>query len=424
MTEDFLHYLWVNSLFAKDKLFTKQAEPIEVIHPGVANTDSGPDFFNARVKIGKTIWVGNVEIHTRSSDWLKHNHHTDKAYDSVILHVVESCDSQVKRVSGEEVPTLELKYDKRLLDNYLKLISGNSWIPCQDKIGDLEDLFIQNWMDRLATERLELKSDDILKRLDKNLNDWEETLYQFAGRSFGFRLNSQPFELLTQSIPLKYLLKHSDNLFHIEAMLFGQAGFLNAETGDEYYMHLKKEYDFFKAKFSLKPIEHHLWKFLRLRPSNFPTIRIAQLSYLIFYQQNLFSKLIEARSLQTIRNLFQLKTSEYWNSHYLFNKEAVIREKRFGKQAIDSLLINAVIPVIFSYGRLISGDSHKNLALELLQSIKPELNSIVTAWKQNKIYAQNAMDTQALIQLKNFYCNHKKCLKCAIGNKILLKSIN
>jgi hypothetical protein len=423
MTEDFLHYLWINQLFTKQKFSTTSGEAIEVIHPGVANSDAGPDFFNAKIRIGKTIWVGNVEIHVRSSDWLRHNHQSDKAYDNVILHAVSSADTILKRSSGEEIPTVELLYDKRLYDNYLKLISGNEWIPCQDKIGELEPLFIHNWLDRLAAERLEVKSEVILNKLDKNLNDWEETFYQMIGRSFGFRLNSSPFELLTQSVSLKHLLKHSDSLFHIEAILFGQSGFLSGADGDEHYMRLKRDYDFFRSKFSLQPVENHLWKFLRLRPSNFPTVRIAQFSALIFKHKTLFSKIIESNSFESIRDLLDVRPSEYWNSHYQFNRKSLIKEKKLGIQAIDSLIINAVIPVIFTYGSTVKGSSYKEYALELLQSLPAEVNSIITAWKRNKIPASNAMESQALLQLKNVYCDKKRCLHCSIGNKILLKSI-
>ena len=424
MTEEFLHYLWINQLFIKQNFSTANGEAVEVIHPGVANSDAGPDFFNSKIKIGNTIWVGNVEIHVKSSDWLRHNHQSDKAYDNVILHVVATADTNIKRLSGEEIPSVELQFDKRLYDNYIKLISGNYWIPCQDKIAELEPLFIQNWLDRLAAERLEFKSEEILKKLDKNLNDWEETFYQMNGRSFGFRLNSTPFDMLTQSVPLTTVLRHSDSLFQIEAMFFGQAGFLNAEGGDENYVRLKKEYEFFKSKFSLQPLENHLWKFLRLRPSNFPTVRIAQFSSLIFKHKTLFSKIIESSGVESIRDLLDVRPSEYWNSHYQFNRKSVVREKKLGNQAIDSLIINAVIPVIFTYGRTVKGSSHKEFALELLQSLPAEVNSVITAWKRNKIPASNAMDSQALLQLKNVYCDNKRCLKCSIGNKILLKNIN
>ncbi len=423
MNEEFLKYLWVHRLYSKESFHTTTGEILEIIHPGVPNSDAGPDFFNAKINIGGTIWVGNVEIHLKSSDWFRHNHQTDKAYENVILHVVEKNDLIVNRANGEEISAVELKYDKRLLDNYLKLISGDRWIPCQDKIEIQDNLVIQNWLERLATERLENKSEEILQKLKNNHNDWEETFYQLLARSFGFRLNSTPFELLAQSLPLKYLLRHSDRLFQIEAMLFGQAGFLNVYKGDEYYTRLKKEYDFFKAKFSLKPLEKHLWKFLRLRPSNFPVIRIAQLSALIFKQSNLFSKILDCQILQSIRNLFDVRTSEYWDSHYMFSKEAVVRVKKLGKQAIDSLIINTVIPVIFTYGMVHSDSKYKNFAFNLFLALPAEVNSIITGWKQNKIFATNALDSQALLHLKNNYCDNKRCLQCPIGNKILLKFI-
>jgi hypothetical protein len=423
MTEDFLHYLWMNQLFFKENLKSIQGEELEIIHPGVANSDAGPDFFNARIKIGNTIWVGNIEIHVHSSDWVKHKHQSDKAYENVILHVVADHDIPVVRESGEELTTLELVFDERLYRNYIKLVYANGWIPCQDRLSDIEKLFLNNWMDRLATERLELKSGEILKTLEANQNDWEETLYHFIGRSFGFRLNSDPFGLLTKAMPLRILLKHSENLCQIEALLFGQAGFLDSGEGDEYYMKLRKEYIFLKKKYSLKSLEKYLWKFLRLRPSNFPTIRIAQFSALIFKHHTLFSSITETISLHELRDLFNVLPNEYWLSHYQFNKKSIIRQKRLGKQAVDSLIINAIVPVLFTYGRMVSGDSYKDSAQKILQELPAELNSIITSWKRNQIIPDHAMDSQALIHLKNHYCDKRKCLKCAIGNKILLKAI-
>lgn len=423
MTEDFLHYLWINQLFFKENLKSTQGEELEIIHPGVANSDAGPDFFNARIKIGNTLWVGNAEIHINSSDWIKHKHQSDKAYENVILHVVAHYDIPVTRESGEEIATLKLVFDERLYMNYIKLVSANGWIPCQDRLRDMEKLFLNNWLDRLSAERLEIKSEEIVKTLEANQNDWEETLYYFIGRSFGFRLNSDPFGLLTKSVPLKILLKHSENLHQIEAFLFGQAGFLDSGEGDEYYMKLKKEYSFLKKKYSLKSLEKHLWKFLRLRPSNFPTIRIAQFSALIFKHHTLFSRITEIKSLNELRDLFNVIPYEYWLSHYQFNKKSIIRQKKLGKQAVDSLIINAVVPVLFTYGRMVSGDAHKDSAQEILQGLPPEVNSIITRWKKNQILPENAMDSQALLHLKSHYCDKRKCLKCAIGNKILLKAI-
>lgn len=423
MTEDFLHYLWSNQIYFTENLCTVNGEKVEVIHPGVSNYDSGPDFFNARIKIGSNIWVGNVEVHLKSSDWTKHNHQVDKAYNNVILHVVAHYDKPVLRESGEEIFTLELKFDKRLLDNYLKLVSGDGWIPCQDKIDGLDGLLIRNWLDRMASERLEMKSSEIVTKMELNLNDWEETFYQSLSRSFGFRINTQPFDLLARSLPLKTILKHSDSSFQIEALLFGQAGFLSSEKGDEYYLKLKKEYEFLSSKYGLYPIERHLWKFLRLRPSNFPTVRIAQLSALLYRHKTLFALILEAGNLQSVRDLFDIRTSDYWDDHYQFNKKSLVRTKKPGRQAIDSVIINAVIPVLFTYGKAIDSSEHRNFALDLLQYMPPEVNSIVSEWKKFGLFAENAMQSQALIQLKTNYCDLKSCLRCAIGNKILLKSI-
>ncbi|MCK5029423.1 MAG: DUF2851 family protein [Bacteroidales bacterium] len=419
MREEFLHYIWKYKLFKNQDLKTQNQEKLEVINQGIHNSDAGPDFFNARIKINDTIWVGNVEIHINSSDWYKHNHHLDKAYDNVILQVVLNNDKDVFRTNGQLIPTLAIEFDNEFLNNYESLIKNESWISCQSDIHRVDSFTIHNWIEKLAIERLEEKSERIHKLLEQTNSSWENAFYIQLASNFGFKLNSTPFELLAKSLPLTYLAKHKDNLFQIEALLFGQAGFLEDKSGDEYFKNLKKEYIYLQKKFMLTPIEKHLWKFLRSRPGNFPTIRIAQYSKLIYSSTSLFSKILEAKTIQDLYTLFIVNPSDYWESHYVFNKESVKKSKSIGKSAVDIILINTIIPFLFIYGDAKGQSELKTKAIELLEKLKSEKNAIITKWDELGVESENAFHSQALIQLKNEYCNHKKCLNCQIGNYII-----
>lgn len=422
MKEEFIHYIWKYKLYNKEILKDQNENTIEVINQGTHNTDSGPDFFNSKIKIDDAVWAGNVEIHINSSDWYNHNHHKDKAYDNVILQVVLNNNKKVLRTNGELIPTMELKFNQELFDNYESLLKQETWIPCQNKIENLDSFIINNWLEKLGIERLEQKADKINFILQQTNNSWENAFYIQLARNFGFKLNSDPFEMLAKSLPLSYLAKHKDNLFQIEALLFGQAGFLNDESGDEYYESLKKEYLYLKKKFQLNPIERHLWKFLRSRPGNFPTIRIAQFAKLIYSSTSLFSKLIEVNTIEDCYNLLIVKPSDYWSNHYTFNKESIQKLKVIGKSAIDILLINTIIPCLFIYGKTKGIVDLQDKAIHFLESIKPEKNSIVSKWNDLGIKSDNAFFTQALIQLKNNYCDSKKCLNCRVGNYIIQKN--
>jgi len=421
MNEDFLHFIWENNLFEKKDLFSDTKEGVEIISLGQKNTDAGPDFFNAKIKIGNQIWAGNVEIHIKSSDWIAHKHNTDKAYDSVILQAVEKNNQPTTRTTNKQIPTIELKYDHQLLYNYLELYNSKQKIACFSKIKYLDKFIIKHWLSRLQIERLEQKSKIVEQLLQQNNNSWEETFYQYIAQNFGFKKNAVPFELLAKSLPLKYLSKHKNNLFQIEAMLFGQAGMLEKFIENDYYQKLKFEYVFLKNKFQLKPIENHLWIFLRLRPPNFPTIRIAQFAQLIYKSSQLFSKIIEIKNIEKIKALFDLKASTFWETHYVFDKEGKKRVKKLGDSAINNILINTVSLFLFVYGIKKSDESYQNRALELLESIKPENNSIINNWKKADLKIENAFYSQALIQLNNEYCKKQRCLECQIGNKLIIK---
>lgn len=419
MKEEFLHYLWKYKLYTRENLKTYSGESVEILNHGVHNFDSGPDFFNAKIKIDDTIWAGNVEVHINSSDWFVHQHNTDKAYDNVVLQVVLNHDKEVYRTNGQRIQTLELKFDKELYSNYKNLIEKETWIPCQDEIQLIDSFKMNSWLEKLSVERLEQKSNNINETLQRLNNSWETAFYYMLARNFGFKLNSDPFEMLAKSLPINYLAKHKDNLFQIEALLFGQAGFLEDNNGDEYYLNLRKEYQFLKTKFKLKSIEKHLWKFLRTRPGNFPTIRIAQFAQLIYKSKSLFSKIIETKNIDDYYELLNSKTSEYWNTHYVFNKESVFKSKLLGKSAIDIVLINTVVPFLFVYGKAKGQYEFQEKAINLLENIKAEKNTIISNWGDLNVKAKSAFDTQALIQLKNNYCNEKNCLNCQIGNTLI-----
>ncbi|PCJ80023.1 MAG: hypothetical protein COA57_15160 [Flavobacteriales bacterium] len=426
MTEQFLHYIWKFQLFEQNSLQCESGESLQIIKAGTPNTDAGPDFFNTKIKIGSTLWAGNVEIHINSSDWEKHSHQKDAAYDNVILHVVFNHDKNVVRKNGQElhVLTLQEKINDSLYAKYCHFLSNKLWIPCANHISEVDVFTVDNWLERLLIERLERKSSAIVEMLERHKNDWAEVFYIFLARNFGFKVNAEPMELLAKSLPFSVIGKHRDNLLQVEALLLGQAGFLEENFADDYPNQLKKEYDFLKNKFKLQPLDKSLLKFLRLRPPNFPTIRISQLANLIHRSSSLFSKIIEAKNSAAIIELFQVETSEYWRTHYVFDKHSSERKKQLGESAVNGILINTVAPFLFVYGQQKGEDVFKTNAFKLLENLPEEKNAIINRWKELNISARDAYRSQALLQLKNEYCNAKKCLHCAIGNKILRFSQN
>ncbi|PTN08374.1 uncharacterized protein DUF2851 [Mangrovibacterium marinum] len=424
MDEFFLQFLWRHRLFDATELKTTAGIPVEVISPGFQNTDAGPDFFNARLKIGDTIWAGNVEVHWRSGDWNKHRHHQDSAYDNVILHLVKEDTGAVQNSKGVFIENVCLPYSSVLEDNYRKLQQATSWIPCADAIHQVPQITLQLWYHALVVERLQHKTSEIVFRLEQNKNDWNETFYQFLARNFGFKVNALPFEMLAKAVPLAVLGKHKNDLFQLEALLFGSAGLLNQElVGDDYFLALRREFSFLYKKYALKPVEGHLWKFLRLRPFNFPTVRIAQFAQLIHQSNALFSQLIEMESLNEVKKLFQIEPSDYWNTHYKFNKQSRELSKNFGTSSFHNLVINTIVPFLFVYGDYYKQQHLKDLAFDFLERIPAEANSIVANWRQLGISAATAYDSQALIELKNSYCNAKKCLNCPVGMKLIKRII-
>lgn len=422
--EEFIHFIWENMLFYSQDLKTVRGETVEILNPGHRNSNAGPDFFDARIKIDNTLWAGNVEIHTKASDWYRHNHSTDKAYSNIILHVVEKADKQVKRENQTEIPVLELKWSGQLTKNYHSLLQSDTWIGCQNEFHKVDPVVLRLGFNRLMIERLEDKTGEIMLRLDRNFNNWNESFYQMLARMFGFHVNAAPFELLARAVPERILAKHRNNLFQLEALLFGASGLLNEELfGDPYFMELRNEYVFLAKKYKLGMIEPHLWKFMRMRPVNFPTIRISQLAALTFRSQGLFAKIMECQNLNDLHKLLRVRASEYWESHYRFNRPAPLPAPReLGENSINTLIINVVVPFLFIYGDKQNQHHLKNRALDFLEELPPENNAIIRKWNALGVSARTAFETQALLQLKNSHCVRKRCLSCVIGNKLVKES--
>ncbi|MEN8186403.1 MAG: DUF2851 family protein [Bacteroidota bacterium] len=421
LKEDFLHYLWKFQLFANKKLITLQNEEIVVLKPGLQNINSGPDFFNAKIIIAEQTWAGNVEVHLKSSDWYLHHHETDVNYDNVILHVVWDHDVEIYRKDNTPIPTLELKkfVSQNLLKNYQSLFSKKTkYILCEDQIGGVDKFTINNWFEKLYLERLENKSIFILNLLDRSNNDWEMVLFQLLAKNFGLKVNNDAFFNLSASFDFSVLRKLQHKLINTEALFFGQAGFLFENIEDTYFQSLLEEYNFLRLKYLLEPISKGQFYFFRLRPANFPTIRLAQLAMLFHLHQNLFSKILDAKSIQDIYELFSVGVSDFWKTHYSFTSTSKRSNKYLTKPFIDLLMINTIIPLLFVYQKEMGKPDFENI-LELIKEINPEKNSIISRFKRLDVKVINTLETQALLQLKNEYCNKMKCLQCAIGNRLL-----
>jgi hypothetical protein len=418
MTEDFLHYIWRSSLFYP--LSTNGfRHNIEVLSAGEPNRNSGPDFLDARIRIDEMVFAGNVEIHINASDWYRHGHHHNKAYDNVILQLVLNRDAEVRRTTGEIIPTAEIRFDNKLTGVYRQLMQDEQWISCQPYIKQVNAVIIDEWLTSLAIRRLEQKSLILRDALHQNQNSWEAAFYQQLAHNFGFRLNGEIFGLLARSLPYRLILKHRNSIFQIEAMLFGQAGMLTSNKGDCYFEALKREYHFLKRKYNLTPLEKHLWKFLRLRPANFPTIRIAQFSAFLHKTPYMFSTILETGDRKKLESLFKVSASEYWNTHYVFNKESGMNVKNLGRFAIRSIIINTVVPVLYFYGQQRLVNEYSERAKTLLMGLPGENNSVIRKWGALGIEAGNAFISQALLQQKNEFCNYRLCLNCKIGINVI-----
>jgi hypothetical protein len=424
MKEEFLHYLWKYGLYNKERLLDPEGNIIEIIHPGEYNRDSGPDFFNARIRISGVEWAGNIEIHTQASHFELHGHNMDHAYDNVILHIVAESDRRVRNARGEEVLTAVIEFDNALYEKYISLVNTPFVIACEEEVKSLDRFFVRHWISALAIERLSQKSDQIRKIFSETGNDWEETFYRVLSRYFGFRINTVPFEMLAKALPFKIIRKHLDNRFQVEALLFGTSGMLDEglfrnAINDVYYTDLIKEYKVLSSKYSLIPVHGWLWKFSKLRPVNFPTIRISQLAAMLAVTGGLFSVVVEAKEIKALRKAFEVSASGYWDDHYVFGKAGKKIVKSAGSTASDIFLINAVVPVVFSFGKYRDDNGITERAISFLEEIRPEENSILTDWKKAGIEAGSALESQGLIGLRNEYCKKRRCLECQIGSRLL-----
>lgn len=419
--EDFLHYIWKFKLLNSSEFSSINNEKIQIISSGIHNLDAGPDFFNAQLKIDNQLWAGNVEIHVNSSDWYVHHHEKDSAYDNVILHVVWNNDVSIFRKDNSKIPTLEIKslITSDLKLKYQKLFSkNNKWINCETAIHSIDGFKFNNWLERLYLERLEQKSSKILELLKQSNNDWEAVLFKLLSKNFGLKVNGNAFFNMANSFDFSVFRKNQNDIEKMEALLFGQSALLEDDIQETYCQKLQKEYQFLQSKYHIKPIHNSEVKFFRLRPNNFPTIRLSQLANLYVSEKNIFYKIISSNAIDDYYKLFSVATTTFWETHYSFKKSSPKRKKTLTKSFIDLLLINTIIPLKFVYQKHI-GKLKENEILQLIQQIKPEKNSIIDKFKTLQISSKNAFETQALLQLKNEYCNKQKCLQCVVGNSLL-----
>jgi len=424
MTEDFLHFIWNYGLFERSGIYACNGEPVEVINTGEHNNNAGPDFLNARIRIGNTIWAGNVEIHVQSSDWYTHGHEKDKAYSNVILHVCLKNNREIYRSSGETIPVIELKFNEGIFNNYESLLRKKGLVPCRNSMSNMDSFLPEMWLNSLVVDRLGEKTDHLASVLKLNNNSWEDTFYIVLARAFGMGINAQPFEMLAESVSLRIIKRHRQSIEHTEALLFGQAGLLEESESDAaYFYQLQTTYLHLRHMYHLKPLDKHLWKFLRLRPVNFPYIRIAQLSALLYGSDGLFAAVTECNTLDELRSLFKVQASSFWNSHYSFTTSSAESVKYLGESAFQSLVINAVIPLLFYYGKLLAKDDIADRALEWLDTLPAESNRIVRYWHNFPVKASTALYSQGLLHLYHHYCIKKRCLACLVGARLIASKI-
>lgn len=423
MKEDFLHYIWKHKKFKNTNLKTTNGELVEILNLGQHNHNTGPDFFNAQVQIAEQLWAGNLEIHIKSSDWYIHNHETDSNYDNVILHVVWEHDIEIFRKDNSEIPTLELKHcvNEDLIQNYQKLMQSQSWINCETDFASVDDFLLYNWLERLYVERLERKSNSIQLLLQNSNNDWEAVLYKMMTKNFGLKVNGESFFSLSNSFEFSILRKLQKDVTNIEALFFGQADLLSEDNLDTYYLDLQKRYSFLKQKFGLNNQGVMPLQFFRLRPPNFPTIRLSQLASLYSKQSSLFSKVIDYHTKEDFYKLFKIETSLFWETHYTFSKVSKPSKKKLTKAFIDLVIINTIIPIKFSYAKA-NGKQIETVVFDLIKSLKLESNRITSAFLKLKPIEKNALTSQSLIQLKTEYCSKNKCLQCAVGSSLIVKN--
>ena len=430
--EQLLQYVWKHKILPLECLETTDGKALEIIDPGLHNRNAGPDFFNAKLRIGNTMWVGNVEIHEHSRDWFRHGHDSDPAYDNVVLHVVEDDDCNVTNSRGEFIPQIKLCVPVTVTLNYKELLNADAYPPCYRIVPELSQLTVHSWMAALQTERLERKTLDIARRAERANGSWEDAYFITLARNYGFGINGDAFEQWAYNVPLNQVAHHRDDIFQIEAIFLGQAGLLDIDAipakyqkeamNDGYFNRLKNEYKYLAHKFSLTPMNRTMWKFLRLRPQNFPHIRISQLATLYHERKTSLSQLVECMNVDEMRHMLSTHVTEYWATHYTFGAESASNSKSMSPFSINLLMINTAIPMLFAYGRHTCDDTLCDRAFDMLEQLKAEDNHIIRMWKECGLKVATAGDSQALIQLKNEYCDRKDCLRCRFGYEYLKRS--
>jgi hypothetical protein len=429
--EQLLHYCWKHKLWPVGELTTTDGRLVEVIDPGLHNRNAGPDFFNAKVRVGGTLWVGNVEIHDRSSHWYMHGHDRDANYDNVVLHVVGQADRDVQTSQGVFVPQMLLDVPAYVRENYEELLRTDSYPPCYRIIPDLTPLTVHAWMAALQTERLEQKTVAIEQRVLLAGGSWEDAYFQTLARNYGFGINGDAFEEWARHIPLQSVGKHRDNLFQIEAIFLGQAGLLQLEAvpprhqayalNEGYFAKLRNEYQYLAHKFSLQPMDYKRWRFLRLRPQNFPHIRLSQLATLYHERRASLSALVECQDMASLAEMMYTHVTPYWETHYTFGSESLRNSKHLSPSSVNLLIINTCIPMLFAYGRHACKEALCDRAFDFLEQLRAEQNHIISMWQECGLDVKTAGDSQALIQLKKEYCDKRDCLRCRIGYEYLKK---
>lgn len=424
MNERLLQFIWQFQYFNKAQLTTVDGTLLTILHPGRLNIDQGPDFSEAKIKLGNTIWVGNIEIHVNASQWNEHKHNGDPNYSNIILHVVWTSDVQITDKNGAPFPALELQplVSKIMLQHYDQLMQSKGFVPCQDHLPVLSEMGWLAWKERLVAERLERKATVVLELLKQANNHWEEVFWWMLAKNFGMKVNVAAFEQMAKSIPVNVLAKHKYQLNQLEAALFGQSLLLNGDFKEDYPKLLQREYKFLSTKYKLKQI-NKAPDFLRMRPANFPTVRLAQLAALVFKSTHLFSRVLEIETIDQLYALLDVTANDYWHYHYLFDELTEYRPKNIGRTMVDNIIINTIVPVLFAYGMYHKNQQAKDKAVYYLSHLSAESNTITKQWRAYSVLNKNAFDSQALIELKNNYCNERRCLNCAVGNKLLKADI-
>ncbi|NTS41576.1 DUF2851 family protein [Flavisolibacter sp. BT320] len=416
MTEKLLQFIWQFGYFNNANLTTAEGEKLSILFPGNLNANGGPDFSAAKIRLGETTFFGNIELHLKTSDWERHGHQKDKQYGNVILHVVFRHD----RSLSHAIPVLELepRISTLLLERYEGLLQTGTFIPCETAAASVSDLVWMAWKERLLAERLTRKAGYILDLLAESNFHWEETFWWLLARNFGMKVNSDAFEAIARSLSVVHLAKHKHSIHQLEALLFGQAGLLESSFDEDYPLLLQREYRYLQKKLALQPVALPL-QFLRMRPGNFPTIRLSQLAALIQQSSHIFSKLLETDQLSAVTSLFEVSANDFWHYHYTFHLASPFKPKTLGADSIQNIVINTLAPVLFAYGMHHGKEGHKEKALRWLSELGAEKNTITRGFSQLGIKLKTAFDSQALIELKNEYCSHKRCLHCAVGASLL-----